>query len=638
MPPHARLTWILCAFFAASGWAVPWARAATPTAEQALTLKPVQADVDYDQPTAEEAKQCTIKAEKEGQQTGWVVRDPSGRILRRFVDTDGDNVVDQWCYYKDGIEIYRDFDTNGNGKADQCRWVNTGGMRWGIDANGNGQIDHWKQISAEEVSAELIAALANRDAARFKRLLLTPEEIKSLGLSPAREKDLSEKVAAAPSVFAKSAAEIKAIGKDTQWMHFGATRPGAVPAGTDGSTKDVLVYENVVVVVETGGQHDQLQLGTLIKAGDNWRLVDLPRPVEEGDNSLAGGGLFFQASMQQPANVPQPGTDAATERLQELLTQLETVDADLNKATSPAALAQAHAKRADVIEKIAEEASAEDRQQWLRQLADIISAATQLGEYPDGVDRLKQLSDKLEKQGGNEDLVAYFKFRYLQADYGLSLQSPQADFAKIQTRWLENLEQYVKQHPDSPDAAEAMLQLGIAEEYAGQEDKAKAWYGQIAKSFPGTPVAAKAAGAGRRLDSVGKVISLKGPTTDGKAVDLSKYRGRVVLIHYWATWSDLCKGEIETLKQLQAKYGKAGLSLVGVSVDNNPQELKVFLDKNRLPWPQVFEPGGLDGSRLANELGILTLPTMILVDKDGKVVNRSIHISQVEDELKRLLR
>ena len=55
----------------------------------------------------------------------------NGKILRKFVDTNGDNIVDQWGYFNDGVEVYRDIDSNFNGKADQYRWLNTAGTRWG---------------------------------------------------------------------------------------------------------------------------------------------------------------------------------------------------------------------------------------------------------------------------------------------------------------------------------------------------------------------------------------------------------------------------------------------------------------------------------------------------------------------------
>jgi hypothetical protein len=89
---------------------------------------------------------------------------------------------------------------------------------------------------------------------------------------------------------------------------------------------------------------------------------------------------------------------------------------------------------------------------------------------------------------------------------------------------------------------------------------------------------------------------------------------------------------------LQAKYGKDGFVPVGVNLDNTPAEVTAYLRANKsLPWAQVYEPGGLDG-RLATELGILTLPTMILIDRDGKVVNRNIHAGELDTELKKLLR
>src|SRR5262245_2325392 len=95
------------------------ATAAKPTAAEALKLVPVQKDVDYDVPEAKEIEKCTVEVETIGGITGWVVRSDGGQVLRRFLDTNSDNKVDQWCYYKDGIEVYRDIDANFNNKADQ---------------------------------------------------------------------------------------------------------------------------------------------------------------------------------------------------------------------------------------------------------------------------------------------------------------------------------------------------------------------------------------------------------------------------------------------------------------------------------------------------------------------------------------
>ena len=84
------------------------------------------------------------------------------------------------------------------------------------------------------------------------------------------------------------------------------------------------------------------------------------------------------------------------------------------------------------------------------------------------------------------------------------------------------------------------------------------------------------------------------------------------------------------------KYGRS-LAVVGVSLDNDAKDLDAYLAENPLPWPQIFEDGGLD-SRPANMLGVLTIPTMILIDQDGKVVNRNVSTTELESEIKKLLR
>jgi thiol-disulfide isomerase/thioredoxin len=613
-------------------------RAATPTAAQALQLTPIQADVDYERPSESETAKCSVEAAATRGIAGWVVKAESGRLLRRFLDTNADNKIDQWCYYKDGVEVYRDVDGNFNGKADQYRWLGTAGIRWGVDRDEDGRIDVWKAISAEEVTAELVAALRDRDAARFERLLLTPNELKSLGLGDQQTKDLTTKVGNAIGGFKELARQQQVVANKSEWVHFGGTQPGVVPAGSDGSTKDLIVYDNVAAVIETDGKHAQVAIGTLIRVDDTWRLIDLPKNLLDGQANAAPTGFFFQASLiSRPdvEGVPESGISPAA---QKLIAEFEQLDTALAKATSDKQIADLHARRADVMEQlIAASSDGEQRANWIRQFADIVSAAMQNGAFADGGRRLTALHELLAKDARNAELAGYVKFRYMTAAYTQSLQQPMADYAKIQDQWLESLKAFVSEYPQSPDAAEAMLQLALAQEFAGQEDEAKKWYGRIATDFVSSPLAQKATGATRRLDSVGKPIDLRGKATDGTQVDLNAYRGRMVLIHYWATWCEPCKQDLEVLKRLQAKYATQGFSLIGISLDNDAESLANYLKTNRLPWPQLYEPGGLDG-RFANELGILTLPTMLLIDKQGKVLSRNMHAAELDTELGKQLR
>jgi len=609
---------------------------APPKVEQALGLVPIQKDVEFDSPDAEQAPKCTISARRVGNTAGWIVEDPSGIVLRQFLDTNGDNVVDQWSYYKDGLEVYRDIDSDFNGKADQYRWFHTAGCRWGIDQNEDGRIDAWKAISAEEVTAEVVAAVALRDPERFARVVLTEKELESLGVGRAKAKQLSEKLDGLAAKFNELLARQNGITGATKWIQFSGNRPGVVPAGTDGSTKDLRVYENVAAIVQTGEQYAQVQIGTLVEVGSVWRVIDVPEPASDGQGQLASSGFFFRPPLENPGKITSRGP---SDRTQELLSQLEKLDAATGQATSPDQRARLNARRADLVEQIAEQAgSPDDRAMWLRQLADTVSAAVQSGEYPEGGKRLAALFERLQESEKDEELVAYVRFRQLMADYSLSSQtaSPE-EFVKIHSEWLKGLKRYVDEYPHSADAAEAMLQLAIAQEFAGEEDAAKEWYGEVVKKFPQSIQASKAAGARTRLESVGKTISLHGKSPSGGKIDLAAYRGKVVLVQYWASWCEPCKTDMATLKDLLAKYGRYGFSIIGVNLDSSLEQMAAYLAESRLPWPQIFEEGGLD-SRPANELGILTLPTMILVDQQGKVVNRNIHVAELDRELKKLIR
>jgi TolA-binding protein len=599
--------------------------AAAPTAEQALKLSPVQPNIDYDRPSAAEMPKCKIRVEKLGKMVGWIVENPNGVILRRFIDTNGDNVVDQWSYYKDGLEVYRDIDSNFNGKADQHRWFHSAGSRWAIDQNEDGEIDYWKAISAEEASAEAIAAIAAGDVKRFARLMPTAAELKSLGLGAKQTNDIAAKIERALAEFKAMTAKQKLLGADAVWLQFSGGRPGLIPAGTNQSTKDVRVYENATAIAETGGKHAQVQLGAMVQIGDAWRLIDLPQPLSEGQ--------AMPASMSMRN---EPPAAVQNDELQKLLVELENLDRAGQEATTPSEQAKNTEQRAALLEKIAAASkNADEREMWIHQLADMLGAAVQAGVYPEGAAKLDALFNRV-KNDGDKELAAYVKFRQLTAAYFQAMQAPKADFAKINADWLKTLEQFVADYPTAADAAEAMLQLAISEEFTGQEDDAKNWYAKIVKQFPNSTAAKKAAGAQIRLDSIGRTISLSGQSPAGSTVDLANYRGKVVLIQYWATWSTPAKSDMPALKELWNKYGRS-FTIIGVNLDNNVQNLNAYLADNPLPWPQIFEEGGLD-SRPANALGILTVPTMILVDQQGKVVNRNVSIAELEAELKKLIK
>jgi hypothetical protein len=90
------------------------------------------------------------------------------------------------------------------------------------------------------------------------------------------------------------------------------------------------------------------------------------------------------------------------------------------------------------------------------------------------------------------------------------------------------------------------------------------------------------------------------------------------------------------LKELRAKF-KDEFEVIGVCLDSDKNEMAAFLRQNDPRWPQLFEEGGME-SRYATEMGIQTLPTMVLIDKQGKVVDRNIRAQGLAVEIMKLLK
>lgn len=619
-----------CLAFATLWGVAPPCPAAQPTVEYALGLAPFQQNVEYDRVAADQVKACSIKMEKEGGLNAWVVRGPRGEVLRSFSDTNGDRVVDRWSYYKDGAEVYRDIDANHNAKADQARWLGAGGSRWGLDDDENGSIDRWKTISAEEATAEIVLALQTRDAAVFTRLLPTNADLQDAGFEEPLLGELNARVTAAAKGFAKLAATPQnVLGPQTRWNNMLAAQPGTLPAGTAGVAKDVTAFDNVVALVDGKDGAGQVFVGSLVRIADTWRPVDLPQlPGTQGEIADAAG--FFSPRVADRSRGESGGQES--EKIKPLLTKLRDIEAKLSGADAPER-GRLAGQQVAILEQVVAAADAVEKPFWVKQLAETIAASVQDGALPDGIGRLEQLAVVVS---ADEALEAFVRFRLAQARYASGMQKPGVDVAKVQAAWLEELRQFVEKHPQASDAAEAMLQMGISDEFSGNEKEALARYAVIVERFPESQSAGKARGAARRLESVGKPFALSGTGLDGRPVAVESLRGRPVLVHYWATWCEPCKVDIAQIRELYAKYGPKKFAVVGIALDTDKPQLARFLAAKPIPWPQLHEPNGLDG-RLAEELGVLTLPTMFLLDAQGNVVDRNLVISDLEKKLDALL-
>lgn len=128
----------------------------------------------------------------------------------------------------------------------------------------------------------------------------------------------------------------------------------------------------------------------------------------------------------------------------------------------------------------------------------------------------------------------------------------------------------------------------------------------------------------RRLEMVGKPMPVSGKLLEGKPFDISQYKGKVVLVDFWATWCGPCVKELPNVKETYKKYHDRGFEVVGISLDSDEDELRSFLKSEKLPWPILF--GGGDDSDgwshpMAKKYDVSSIPTAILLDQQGKVVS-----------------
>jgi len=122
----------------------------------------------------------------------------------------------------------------------------------------------------------------------------------------------------------------------------------------------------------------------------------------------------------------------------------------------------------------------------------------------------------------------------------------------------------------------------------------------------------------------------------GQPVNMSSYRGKVVLLNFWATWCAPCQLEMPRFAAWQKQYGPQGLQILGVSMDDGPEGVHKLVNKLRINYPVVMgdeQIGTLYG-------GILGLPVTFLIDRQGQVIARfqgEADLNAMEEQIKQLL-
>jgi peroxiredoxin len=266
----------------------------------------------------------------------------------------------------------------------------------------------------------------------------------------------------------------------------------------------------------------------------------------------------------------------------------------------------------------------------------------QLGDNSAGK-QLEELADKYRADPRPEFANVALRFHLMQRLRSQLHEAPAADEAQA---IADDIRRLLAAGPATREDVALVIMAAGNLEAVKQPQKAIELYLAGAKAMSGSQdkdmarYALKFAGAARLLGLVGQPIELHGKLLGGETFDWAAYRGKVVLVDFWSTWCGPCVGELPNLKRNYEQYHDRGFDVVGISLDDDRNNLQKFVADRKIPWPILFEDSG-DASGwnhpMATYYGIMAIPTTILVDRQGKVITLDARGEALGEQLAKLL-
>jgi thiol-disulfide isomerase/thioredoxin len=187
----------------------------------------------------------------------------------------------------------------------------------------------------------------------------------------------------------------------------------------------------------------------------------------------------------------------------------------------------------------------------------------------------------------------------------------------------------------------AMLYVQVFDE----TEKGLAMLEQLKKDFPETR---PGKAADQTIDSIkqqeaGKAIQRKlvagsvfpdftEKDLSGKPLSISNFKGKIVLVDFWATWCGPCVQELPNVLKTYEKYHDKGLEIIGISLDREEPALKKFIEEKGMKWAQFFDGKGWQ-NKLAAQYGVQSIPATYLLDGEGKILAKDLRGEDLEKEI-----
>ena len=201
------------------------------------------------------------------------------------------------------------------------------------------------------------------------------------------------------------------------------------------------------------------------------------------------------------------------------------------------------------------------------------------------------------------------------------------------------VDEFIKAAPKDERGAELLFYLGQAD--TNPERQLQQFRRAAAEPYAGTVYGKLANGSAIQVAGIGKPFELSfQDLTGGKPIDVARdFKGKIVVIYFWATWCAPCIAELPEYNKLSATYNNRGVEFIGVSRDAPESEgglaaLKKCIEENKITWPQYYPGDGPDGV-FTSKWGIMVAPTIFILDRDGKLASTTASgkLKSVLDEM-----